>query len=97
MDIAKPNKPKPSSRRTSRAEALSHENMWKPITRDPWDRWAPGQEPIREVEIARIVADDSDTLMIRMPRVGCIAVRAIAISSSVSPMMRRGCAVCSGR
>jgi hypothetical protein len=72
MDIAKPNKPKPSSRRTSRAEALSHENMWKPITRDPWDRWAPGQEPIREVEIARIVADDSDTLMIRMPRVDIV-------------------------
>jgi hypothetical protein len=55
-------------RRSSAVGALGLENLWKPITRDPWSRWTPGDEPVRELEIIGVVADDSDTLMIRQPR-----------------------------
>jgi molybdenum-dependent DNA-binding transcriptional regulator ModE len=44
-------------------------NPWARVHEDPWGRWASGQEPIRELTITYVVADDSDTLMIRMPRV----------------------------
>ncbi|MFN8204562.1 MAG: hypothetical protein U0S48_18555 [Solirubrobacteraceae bacterium] len=65
-------KPKGTARRRRRISpvgARGLENVWKPITRDPWGRWAPGEEPVRELEITGVVADDSDTLMIRQPRV----------------------------
>jgi hypothetical protein len=40
-----------------------------PVRSDPWGRWQAGEEPVRVVEIERLVADDSGTLLVRMPRV----------------------------
>lgn len=58
-----------SEGQSAATNALNAENVWKPITCDPWGRWELGEEPVREVEIAYVVADDSDNLMIRMPRI----------------------------
>ncbi len=40
-----------------------------PLRADPWGRWPAGEEPIRVVEIERLVANDSPTLLVRMARV----------------------------
>lgn len=69
MDNQDAENTKPTS---ERANPLNAENVWKPITHDPWGRWTPGREPIRDIEIAHVVADDSDTLMIRMPRIDIV-------------------------
>lgn len=41
-------------------------NWWHaPVREDPWGRWPAGAEPARELEIVRIDADASQTLLIR--------------------------------
>lgn len=73
MDNHRTEKSKTKSEdQSTAANPLNAESVWKPISSDPWGRWKPGEEPIREVEIAHVVANDSDTLMIRMPRVDIV-------------------------
>jgi len=52
------------------ADPRSMANLFRsPVRADPWRRWPAGEEPVREVEIEALFADDSGTLLIRTARV----------------------------